>query len=82
MAEVEGALGEEKEKLNGSWEAVLGAAKWRVAEPATKAEAEEKPAAASNGDDLSADLQKRAEEGQNKPDEGRTSRILEYFNKT
>ena len=82
VAKVEVALGEEKEKLNSSWEAVLGAAKWRIAEPAPKAEAEKEPAAASNGDDLSADLQKRAEEGQKKPDEGRTSRILEYFNKT
>jgi len=76
VGKVEAALGEEQEKLNGSWEAVVEATKWRIAEPAKEEVDEAEPPAESNGDELSDDLQKAAAQ------EGRTSRILEYFNKS
>ena len=76
VAKVEAALAEEKEKLNGSWESVVEAAKWRIAEPVEEEVDDAEPVAASNGDDLWGDLQRTAAQ------EGRTSRILEYFNKS
>jgi chromosome segregation ATPase len=71
---VETALGEETQQLGGTWEAVVGATKWRLDEkPVAEPAAEE--AAKQDGGDLSKDLQKRAEEG-------RASRILDYFSKS
>jgi chromosome segregation ATPase len=64
---VETALSEQAQQLGGLWETVLGATKWRLREEGT-VEAE--------GDDLSSDLQKRAEEGR------APRRILEYFSKS
>ncbi len=71
VTEVEGALGEEAEELNGWWKAVVGAAKWRIVEPR---EAVAEPAAES-APDLAKELQERTEEK-------RVSRILEYFGKS
>jgi chromosome segregation ATPase len=67
VAAVETALSEQAQQLGGLWETVLGATKWRLREGGT-VEAE--------GDDLSSDLQKRAE------DERAPRRILEYFSKS
>jgi chromosome segregation ATPase len=75
VAKVEAVLAEEREQLNGSWEAVVEAAKWRIAPAEKEAVEEAEPAAKSSGDDLSDDLQKAAQER-------RTSRILDYFNKS
>jgi chromosome segregation ATPase len=66
-AAVETALSEQAQQLGGVWESVLGATKWRRREEGT-VEAE--------GDDLSSDLQKRAEEGRT------PRRIREYFSKS
>jgi chromosome segregation ATPase len=63
---VESALSEQEQQLGGLWESVLGATKWRLREGGTVEVA---------GDDLSSDLQKRAEDG-------RAARILEYFSKS
>jgi predicted nucleic acid-binding Zn-ribbon protein len=84
VAEVETALDEEAQELNDSWKAVVNASQWRIAEPThTEEDEDEAPAeATSNGSDLSGDLQKRAEDGQKRSPEDRTSRILEYFNKS
>jgi chromosome segregation ATPase len=70
VAEVEAALNDEGDELNSAWKAVVGAAEWRIRE-AAKAEGAEK----ESGGDLADDLQKRTEEG-------RASRILEYFSKS
>jgi chromosome segregation ATPase len=67
---VETALSEEAQQLGGTWEAVVGATRWRLDE---KAPVEE--AAKEDAGDLSEDLQRRAEEG-------RASRILDYFSKS
>ena len=71
---VEKALTEEVQQLGGTWEAVVGATKWRLDEKPA-AEGEAAPTVKEDGKDLSKDLQKRAEEG-------RASRILDYFNKS
>jgi chromosome segregation ATPase len=70
---VESALNEEALQLGGTWQAVVGATTWRLDEiPApAKAEAADEPAA-KDGEALSKDLQRRAEEG-------RAARILDYF---
>jgi chromosome segregation ATPase len=73
MAEIDAAFNEEDAELSSAWKAVVGAAEWRIRE-AAKAEFAEQPAASTDDADLVDDLQKRT-------DEGRTSRILEYFNK-
>ena len=74
VATVEKALSDEARQLGGTWEAVVGATKWRLDEkPAVEEEAAEP--VKEDGKDLSKDLQKRAEEG-------RASRILDYFNKS
>jgi chromosome segregation ATPase len=70
VAEVEAALGAESQELNGSWQAVGDATKWRVAEPPEP----EYPTVPSGGE-IAEDLQKRAEDH-------RVSRIREYFTKT
>jgi chromosome segregation ATPase len=83
VAEVERALAEESEELNGWWKAVVGAAKWRIVEPpeAEKEPAVEEPPAAEEVPaaeptaDLAKDLQERTEEK-------RVSRILDYFGKS
>jgi chromosome segregation ATPase len=64
---VEAALNEEAQQLGGTWEAVVSATKWRVDQKTVVEEA-----AKEDGGDLSKDLQERAEEG-------RASRILDYF---
>ena len=66
---------EKSRAFNGSWQAVVEATKWRIAEPAEIKEEKVADTAASNGDDLPGDLQKAAQVD-------RTSRILEYFNKS
>jgi chromosome segregation ATPase len=66
VAAVGTALGEQEQQLGGLWEAVVGATKWRLRDGGV-VEAE--------GDDLSTDLQKRAEDG-------RAARILDYFSKS
>ena len=66
VAAVETALDEQAQQLAGVWESVVGDTKWRLHEGGI-VEAE--------GDDLSSDLQKRAEDG-------RAARILEYFSKS
>jgi chromosome segregation ATPase len=69
---VESTLNEEAQQLGGTWKAVVGATKWRLDEiPAPKAEAADGPAE-KDGEELSKELQKRAEEG-------RAARILDYF---
>jgi chromosome segregation ATPase len=66
VAAVETALSEQAQQLGGLWESLLGATKWRLRE-AGIVEAE--------GDGLSSELQKRAEDR-------RAARILEYFSKS
>ena len=67
VSAVENSLVEDAHELGGTWEAVVSATKWRLDEkPAV-----EEPAELDSGD-LSEDLQQRAEEG-------RASRILDYF---
>jgi chromosome segregation ATPase len=66
---VETALNEEAQQLGGTWEAVVSATKWRVDQKTVVEEA------AREDGDLSKDLQERAEEG-------RASRILDYFSKS
>jgi chromosome segregation ATPase len=70
VGELAAALQEEQDELNGWWQAVVGATKWRIVE---SPEGEEVPAAQSDGD-LARDLQERTEE--------KRSRIREYFGKT
>jgi chromosome segregation ATPase len=76
VAEVEAALDEEANELASAWKAVVGAAEWRIRE-AAKAQ-REAPAPASNGDGPV----QAADDDEIAPDEGRASRILEYFSKT
>jgi chromosome segregation ATPase len=71
VAEVEAALSEESQELSGSWQAVVDAAKWRIAKPPQP----ENTASESNGGDLAEVLQKHAEDR-------RVSRVLEYFTKS
>jgi phage-related tail protein len=66
VAAVDAALDEEAGRLRPTWSSVMGATKWRVdVEPGE-----------SNGDDLAKQLHEDVEK---RADEGRTSRILEYF---
>ncbi len=69
VGELATALKEEQDELNGWWQALVGATKWRIVE---SPEADEVPVAQSDGD-LAKDLQERAEE--------KRSRIREYFGK-
>jgi chromosome segregation ATPase len=80
-AEVDAALAEEDEALRTTWASVLGATDWRQVEappePAVEpvSDWDEPIANADENGDLDDDLNKRAAEG-------RTARILDYFNKT
>jgi predicted nucleic acid-binding Zn-ribbon protein len=72
-----------EEGLDESWRAVVEATQWRIVEPQKAEEVGEEKveqAAPENGKDISEDLQKRAEEGRS--EEGRASRILDYFSKS
>jgi SMC interacting uncharacterized protein involved in chromosome segregation len=73
VAEIDAVFNEEDGELSSAWKAVVGAAEWRIRE-AVKTEFAQQPAGSIDDADLVDDLQKRT-------DEGRTSRILEYFNK-
>jgi chromosome segregation ATPase len=70
VSELEAALKEEQDELNGWWQAVVGATKWRIVE---SREADAVPDVESDSD-LAQDLQERTEEK-------RVSRIMEYFGK-
>jgi hypothetical protein len=70
VGELETALKEEQDELNGWWQAVVGATKWRIVE---SREADAVPDVESDSD-LAQDLQERTEEK-------RVSRIMEYFGK-
>ena len=72
---VETALSEEAQQLGGTWEAVVGATRWRLAEKPAVVEPRSGQPSKKDGEDLSKELQNRAEEG-------RASRILDYFNKS
>jgi chromosome segregation ATPase len=69
---VQSTLNEEAQQLEGTWQAVVGATTWRLDEiPAQEAEVADE-SAEKDGEALSKDLQRRAEEG-------RAARILDYF---
>ena len=72
---VETALSEEAQQLGGTWEAVVSATRWRLAEKPAVVEPRSGQPSKKDGEDLSKELQNRAEEG-------RASRILDYFNKS
>jgi chromosome segregation ATPase len=72
-AAVDAALASEPRELSDTWKAVAEATQWRVVEP-TAADEQSAEAAQKDGEELSKDLQRRAEDG-------RASRILDYFNK-
>src|SRR5262245_13547465 len=69
VAQVDAALKDEGDELSDSGKAVVGAAEWRIQEPAKPEEASKEES------DLVDDLKKRTEES-------RASRILEYFSKS
>ena len=70
---VEKALGEEAQQLGGTWEAVVGATKWRLDElPAAEPDGEEPEK--KEAEELPKDLQKRAEDGR-----ASRTRIMDYF---
>jgi chromosome segregation ATPase len=66
VAAVDAALQGEAGRLHPTWSSVLGATKWRV----------DLELGDRNGDDLAKKLQ---EDAKKQADEGRTSRILDYF---
>ena len=74
VSEVDAALDEEANGLTSAWQAVVGAAEWRLRSAAKKSNgAAPKPAPVAS----------TAEEPSEKPaEEGRAARILEYFGKS
>jgi chromosome segregation ATPase len=73
-AAVEKALHEEAQQLGGTWEAVVGATKWRLDELPAAAAADGDEPAKVEAEELPRDLQKRAEDSR-----ASRSRILDYF---
>jgi chromosome segregation ATPase len=76
VAEVDAALNEEADELMTAWQAVVGAAEWRIRD-AAKASAAPPPRAANGQDSAEKPAEQKPAE-----DEGRASRILEYFSKS
>jgi chromosome segregation ATPase len=70
VGELETALKEEQDELNGWWKAVVGATKWRLVESPDGDEV----TVVESDSDLARDLQERTEEK-------RVSRIMDYFGK-
>lgn len=75
VAEVEAALAQEPEELARTWEALVAAVKWRLAERSEPQDVDAEPETWAQEAELSEDLQGLAEER-------RRSRIMEYFNKS
>jgi hypothetical protein len=69
VAEVEAALESEPERLSRSWEAIVGAVRWRIRHRGDAEDVE------SEEETLTDDLQRAAEER-------RRTRIMEYFGKS
>ena len=76
VAEVDAALNEEADELMTAWQAVVGAAEWRIRDAAKASSAPPPPASNDKDAAEKPDEKKPAEE------EGRASRILEYFSKS